>query len=824
MTNLRSIEYLDGPTRRFAVLVRNMVLAVSVLSGQVIPKPLVTIMTRLPGPTNPVADNQWVNTTVPAHVGIPDNWTAGVDSETIWSPVGGSCAPLFGVKISVDINHPRVSDLFVSLEARSADGKSVLQSVLLFDGRRLALTKTDDEITGILHGDLDAGQLFNAGYCGRWRLNVADLASGQTGTLNSWTLKLRTAWFPFTHNMNYYQRMLFGDNSPPDPSKKPVVNDYFREVSRNQFSFTFAGAFGPADWTTWRNATDATHVADIIHLLEAQGFNFAQYDHNGNGRIDNDELEILAIDNSTDDLAANRGGDCVTLTRSSLQVCARVALVGQQIDFESLTHELSHSLGTVDLYAEGCFSYQLTLMSCTENGPDNLDSVYLDPWHRKKLGWVFPYAVGANFYEMGDETWTDFYGAKSRPAVFYKSGTLDEYYLFEYRGARNYDRAVANWGIVAWHVLEDGKGNPGDPIEGHAIYAFSPVYRKGDQDIGGNKTWNPGDGRFQVKWKDGSYLPLSFWAEQPKSSSNSMILHWDAAPANNAPPSIRILQPANNSSGPIGFGVSTVLQADVKDARGGTAGLRIRWVSDLDGDLGTGLKTSASFLTPGPRNITVIASDQYGATSISDSIRFTAVAVAPVATIFSPATGQTFYRNQPITLNGKGSNGLFFEFDCKRLMWTVDRIPGWYFNGCQESVPFNLIGPLKVTLTVFDDSVTPVLTGAASVTVNLIDPPPGSAPIVTITAPTGVGLWATDTYTVSGSVMDPQGGPVTYRWTVTPAGGTTETQISTSPTFQWIPASVFTTNIDFDLRLYGTNSRGQMSVAKRTYTVQQPPR
>jgi len=84
----------------------------------------------------------------------------------------------------------------------------------------------------------------------------------------------------------------------------------------------------------------------------------------------------------------------------------------------------------------------------------------------------------------------------------------------------------------------------------------------------------------------------------------------------------------------------------VKDARGRTDGLRVVWVSDVDGNLASGMNSAASFLTPGPRVITVIATDQYGATS-RKSVKFTAYATPPVATIFSPAGGQTFYRNQP---------------------------------------------------------------------------------------------------------------------------------------------------------------------------------
>jgi hypothetical protein len=203
-------------------------------------------------------------------------------------------------------------------------------------------------------------------------------------------------------------------------------------------------------------------------------------------------------------------------------------------------------------------------------------------------------------------------------------------------------------------------------------------------------------------------------------------------------------------------------------------------------------------------------------------VKFTAYATPPVATIFSPATGQSFYRNQPITFNGKGSNAVTFAFGCNSLTWTVDRIPGWTMQGCQGTPSFNLTGPVKITLTVRDDS-NPPLTGSASVTVNLTDPPPSSPPVVTITNPIDYSLWSTTTYQVAGAVSDPQGGPVTYRWTVTPSGGS-EVQISTASVFNWMPLTVFTTSTTFDLRLYGANNRGQTSVVKRTYFVQQPPR
>lgn len=144
-------------------------------------------------------------------------------------------------------------------------------------------------------------------------------------------------------------------------------------------------------------------------------------------------------------------------------------------------------------------------------------------------------------------------------------------------------------------------------------------------------------------------------------------------------------------------------------------------------------------------------------------------------------------------------------------------------QGCQGTPSFDLIGPMKITLTVHDDS-NPALIGTASVTVNLTDPPPSSPPVVTITSPIDYSLWSSTTYLVAGTVSDPQGGPVAYRWTVAALGSSSEIPISSTSAFNWIPGSVFTTSTTFDLRLYGTNSRGQTSVVKRTYFVQQPPR
>jgi hypothetical protein len=70
--------------------------------------------------------------------------------------------------------------------------------------------------------------------------------------------------------------------------------------------------------------TDEQQVLDVIHGIENLGFNFQQFDANGDNVISPDELEIVAFENTVDAGGKNRHGPrdgCVTLQRSTLRVC-----------------------------------------------------------------------------------------------------------------------------------------------------------------------------------------------------------------------------------------------------------------------------------------------------------------------------------------------------------------------------------------------------------------------------------------------------------------------------------------------------------------------
>ncbi len=109
-----------------------------------------------------------------------------------------------------------------------------------------------------------------------------------------------------------------------------------------------------------------------------------------------------------------------------------------------------------------------------------------------------------------------------------------ECFLFEYRDASGYDNAVADRGVVAWHVRENRDFFPsageGDNVPGHAIYAVGP-----DSERGAQRAWKPSDGRFRLRWADGSLLPATYWVETPASEEGRVFLKWSAADGNRSP-------------------------------------------------------------------------------------------------------------------------------------------------------------------------------------------------------------------------------------------------------------------------------------------------
>jgi M6 family metalloprotease-like protein len=394
-------------------------------------------------------------------------------------------------------------------------------------------------------GNQDLDSLLRISGATRLRLTITSRSTRPVGRFRDWDVRVRIGRSKFAHDRPYYRQLLFG-GGPGEPLRGPNVADYYREVSWNQFTYKDAGSYGPVTWEGWDASSKTQKCVAVARLLETQGFDFRPFDTNHDGVVDLSELTVLVIHN---DGTAGYGWmpsdpDGTMLEGSRLRAAPGIAFVPHRVDFETLTHELAHALSNrvVDLYgANEGLSSGLTLMGNTlNNPPDDRTSLYLDAWHRARLGWISrAFSPGdheeTGSIELGSDRLAESRGEASYLFLIRRSGgDGSESYLFEYRDGSGYDNGVGDRGIVAWHVREDGKGNPsagaGDDIPGHAIYAVGP-----DAARGARRAWKPSDGRFRLRWSDGSLLPQKFWVEASSAERGSALLEWRTAGGTNDP-------------------------------------------------------------------------------------------------------------------------------------------------------------------------------------------------------------------------------------------------------------------------------------------------
>jgi len=517
-------------------------------------RPLVTLLVACPGPA-PIEGQIGVTNQVNVEHAIPDGPTGSLscDLTTTDGPFPpGSRA--FGLELVFAMSHERWIDVTMTLSGLSDDGKNVLMSEVVWNGPAAARGMPPEAAATIGPiGPIRPNSLLDIPGCSRWRLTVLDTVPGKTGTLKFWGLTRRLARFQFAHDREGYRHVLFGDAKMRDPRNAPNIRDYFLEVSRGRFSYTDAGLFGPVALEGWDQLTDPEQVAAAVRSLESQGFDFPNYDGNHDGIVGPDELTVLIIHNNGDGHDGrermNPGGTRLAL--SPLRVNPFTVIVPQQFDFLTLSHELTHAIHPargVDLYGDWAtkesLSMGLTLMGATLNTPpDDRKSIYLDPWHRYRLGWFDVSEVRLGDHAvLGSESWRDPRGGHASPLIVRRpGGDGTEYYLFELRDGSGYDNGVGDRGVVAWHVREDRWGGAYrgwfNSPPGHAIYAVGP-----DNVRGAMHAWKPSDGKFRLQWADGTQLEETFWIESGATDGSSAVLRWSTTEPNQSKrPADRVL-------------------------------------------------------------------------------------------------------------------------------------------------------------------------------------------------------------------------------------------------------------------------------------------
>jgi len=312
----------------------------------------------------------------------------------------------------------------------------------------------------------------------------------------------------------------------------PSVNGYFLENSHGSFYWQNAGILGPVALTAAETANFyATHSDDngdgtdevdwesaagnnyLLGLIATKtGYNFAQWDSNGDGSITQDELSIMLFGNHShlnpainNRNGANRpiGGTLTTVPVPGQNVTLRikVATLDHRASFMTIAHELSHSLGTTDLYGPGNLSAGLTLMGATLY-PVNDDrrTVHFDPWHKMRFGWVRPRIFTLGPGGVATVTAAQFEPVDTPVILYDPARGTSEYFMIEYRnsapsGGGGHDadlRYTPSSGLAVWHVAPGN--NP-------------PVFHEGAPNLtmGGNVLWNQNQPTPLLRWGDGTF-------------------------------------------------------------------------------------------------------------------------------------------------------------------------------------------------------------------------------------------------------------------------------------------------------------------------------
>jgi M6 family metalloprotease-like protein len=328
--------------------------------------------------------------------------------------------------------------------------------------------------------------------------------------------------FSTFHSLQYYEQLGFGSPTPPFSTENPVnpasVREYFRENSYGRFWFDRVAVVGPVDLGVYANdpGPEARTAGILSKVALTAPQLFAAADADLDRLVEVDELCVVLFENIVGLQPANRDNNPVGI-RLQLgpitwdgTVRVHIAGSGALTPFYQTAHELSHSIGTVDMYNTGAGNFLLTLMGAYSFDSNNQATVHLDLWHKMVLGWAEP-----RIFRMRSPNATPVRDTADGAIVLWEEPRgASEYFIIERRQPRSYDANVPDNGVLIWRVQQgvvNGVAHMGAP----------------DLTPGGSGVWTSGTQTPILRWANGEStgITLTINAE----SDGSMRVAWGEA-------------------------------------------------------------------------------------------------------------------------------------------------------------------------------------------------------------------------------------------------------------------------------------------------------
>ena len=351
-------------------------------------------------------------------------------------------------------------------------------------------------------------------------LILADYAGGRT----------------FPAGVAFYDSLMF------DFFRPLSINGYFLAISNGRFSWSRGGVVGPLSFSAEQrqDSVDPRIMATIVLAAMNTGFNFAQFDGNSDGLITNDEIGIFIISNKSQDglwgvsrwanpLGVNQPYD-LTTQGSTVSIRCKVSAADHTTSFMTMCHELSHELGTLDLYGASDLSQSLTLMGATiYPSLNDLRTYHLDPWHKMQLGWSEPRIRSLRESGIEGLPATQMIRGDAPVILYDPQHGINEFFIIEYRtpsspNGSGYDTNVADTGLAIWHVNQDGNKNP-IPIPNVTLYA---IYSDGAPNftLGGNTLWGSEITTPLLRWLDNSQTQTKIFVRPFNAGAADITVEW----------------------------------------------------------------------------------------------------------------------------------------------------------------------------------------------------------------------------------------------------------------------------------------------------------
>jgi extracellular elastinolytic metalloproteinase len=280
-------------------------------------------------------------------------------------------------------------------------------------------------------------------------------------------------------------------------------------------------------------------------------------------------------------------------------------------------------------------------------------------------------------------------------------------------------------------------------------------------------------------------------------------------PANTAP-TVSITSPPTGTT--VNLNQSVMFTGSAIDASDGDISANLVWTSSLQGAIGTGGAFARADLVVGTHVITASVTDS-GALTGSATITLVVQIpnTPPAVTISSPPNGTTVLVGSSVTFTGSAIDSPDGNISAN-LVWTSN-IQGQVGTGASFSTTALGVGAHAITAAVTDSGGLP---GSAAVVVT-VQPPPNTAPTVTITSPPSGSTPAHGaSVTFAATATDAQDGNVSANliWTSNSQG-----QIGTGPSFSFSGLTVGSHTITAAV----TDSGGLPGSAAVVVTVSPPP-